>query len=302
MSARVSALEVVRLASDALEVEVLPGVGARVHRLRAFGHDLLRTPADPEQHVREPFAWGGYHMAPWCNRIAAGPTRVGTRVVDLASNFTDGTVIHGQVYACEWGRAADGTWAVRNGGAGAGWPWRYEARVGIAIQGATLRLRQALTNVDDEPMPAGIGWHPWFPRTTQLSIDGDRVYSPNIDTARLAEAVAGALDLRPLAEMVDGTDATWPIERGAAPVGLWWRGARVGATMTSDAATLHVAAALPTDVGAIAVEPQTHAPQGLRRLIKGEPGALAWLEPGATLAQTIEMNFTQQPSPTEGNT
>ncbi len=47
-----------------------------------------------------------------------------------------------------------------------------------------------------------------------------------------------------------------------------------------------VAATLPgTD--AVAVEPQTHAPDGLRRLARGEPGALALLPPGGRLELTM---------------
>jgi galactose mutarotase-like enzyme len=127
------------------------------------------------------------------------------------------------------------------------------------------------------------------------------VYSPNTGAPASSEPVAGAHDLREIGEMVDGTHATWPINADPA-VRLWWPEARLGATMRSDAATLHIAAALPSDVGALAVEPQTHSPQGLRRLLNGEPGAMAWLEPGASLSQTIEMTFTQQSSPTEGMT
>ena len=35
-----------------VDVVVLPEAGARIHRLRAFGHDVLRTPADPAEMIR----------------------------------------------------------------------------------------------------------------------------------------------------------------------------------------------------------------------------------------------------------
>jgi galactose mutarotase-like enzyme len=54
---------------------------------------------------------------------------------------------------------------------------------------------------------------------------------------------------------------------------------------------LHVTAANASDVQAIAVEPQTHAPQGLRRLLNGEPGALAWIQPGDELELPITIDF-----------
>ncbi len=64
-----------RVADGPLEAVLLPEAGARLHRLRAFGHDLLRTPSDPVDHLRDPIVWGGYLMAPWCNRLAREPRR-----------------------------------------------------------------------------------------------------------------------------------------------------------------------------------------------------------------------------------
>ena len=101
------------LRSDEMEVVVLPEQGARLHRIRAFGHDLLRTPDDVDAHAADPFFWGAYVMAPWCNRARTGPMAVAGRTTDLVSNFPDGTAIHGQVYARPWELAGDGWLTVR---------------------------------------------------------------------------------------------------------------------------------------------------------------------------------------------
>ena len=44
--------------------------------------------------------------------------------------------------------------------------------------------------------------------------------------------------------------------------------------------------------GAIATEPQTHAPQGLRRLLSGEPGALTLIAPGEAIELPITFEFS----------
>ena len=49
------------------------------------------------------------------------------------------------------------------------------------------------------------------------------------------------------------------------------------------------AVALPSR--AAAIEPQTHLPQGLGRLLRGEPGALELLAPAATLRLAMEWQF-----------
>jgi hypothetical protein len=50
-------------------------------------------------------------------------------------------------------------------------------------------------------------------------------------------------------------------------------------------------AASPSELDAIAVEPQTHAPQGLRGLSNCEPGALALLDPGEMLQLLTELTL-----------
>ena len=277
-----------RLTSEALEVVIIPAAGARIHRIRAFGYDMLRTPPDAAVHLREPFWWGAFQMAPWCNRIATGPVRAGRRLVHLDSNFADGSAIHGQVYVVPWDVLDEGTFAIEAGGDG--WPWRYRVTADFALDAAALRIRQQVVNLSDDAMPAGIGLHPWFPRSTLVSIEAERWYPRNIDSPPDPERVAGSSDLRTMREFPAGVDGTWTAPRPAI-VALHWPGTGVRATVTCDSPTLHITAAMPTDIGATAVEPQTHAPQGLRCLLHGEPGALAWLEPGAGLAHTIEMSF-----------
>src|SRR4051794_21530163 len=120
-------LEEVVVASDAVELIVLPGAGARLHSLRVMGNDVLRRPADPLEHLADPFFWGAFVMAPWCNRITPGPLDVGGQTIDLSPNFKDGTAIHGQVYAAEWQRVGDSAFAIE--AEGDGWPWRYRVEM-----------------------------------------------------------------------------------------------------------------------------------------------------------------------------
>ena len=170
-----------RVGDGSLEAVLLPEAGARLHRLRAFGHDLLRTPSDPADHLRDPIIWGGYLMAPWCNRLAAGPTAVDGRTLRLASNFPDGSAIHGQVYATPW--TITGAASCSVGAGGDGWPWPYDVTLSAVALDASLSLRWRLTNLADEPMPAGIGFHPWWRRPVELRVDAGLAYASNITPA-----------------------------------------------------------------------------------------------------------------------
>ena len=145
-------MESVVLRGDDIELTVLPGVGARVHSLRVRGHELVRSPADAAQHVAEPFFWGGYIMAPWCNRLATGPVAVAGRTINLAPNFPDGSAIHGQVYDAAWQRTDDASFAIERDGDG--WPWRYRAEIDYRLEGRHVAITQRLRNLGGEPCPA----------------------------------------------------------------------------------------------------------------------------------------------------
>ncbi len=281
-------MEELRFSDGPMEVVVLPEVGARLHRVRAFGHDLLRTPEDVDRHVRDPFFWGAFVMAPWCNRIEADPVPVGSRRIDLGSNFADGSAIHGQVYARPWDRHEDGTFVVRGGGDG--WPWAYEVGLRIEVLGRSVRIDQTLINRSDDPMPAGLGIHPWFRRPVLVAIRGDAVLSPNTATRPWPEPVHGPFDLREVGEMPADLDATWT-HLAQPPVELRWPDLGIRATMRITSPTIYVVAASPGDLDAIAVEAETHAPQGLRRLLNGEPGGLTMLDPGRMLGLSVELAF-----------
>lgn len=272
------------LRSDQLEVVLLPELGARLHRLRAFGHDLLRTPEDPAGHRADPFFWGAYVMAPWCNRVRPGPVEVAGRTVDLAPNFEDGSAIHGQVSARPWTVEPDGS--LRTSGGGDGWPWPYEVVCHASVEGPTLTLAYRLTNRSDGVMPAGLGLHPWFRRPLEVSIPAATVYPANAESPPVPAPVSGQLDLRARRQLAPNLDACWA-SLASPRIDLAWPERDLAARIEVETDRLLVAAASPAHLDAVAVEPQTHGPDALRRLLAGEPDALTMLAPGQSLALVV---------------
>jgi aldose 1-epimerase len=277
-----------RLSSASIELELLPAAGARVHRLKVFGQDVLRTPGDPHLHARDPFFWGAYHMAPWCNRLETRPVQVGRRTIELTSNFRDGTAIHGQVYQRPWIEEGDGRFSVSAGGNG--WPWPYTVRVLAQVGDRSVSLAQTVTNRADESMPTGLGWHPWFRKPVEVAIRAATVIPSNSDPAATRQPVLGAYDLRQLEAMAADLDATWT-DLAQPAVELRWSDIRIRAMVRIAAEARFVAAASPRDIDAVAVETQTHAPFGLSRTLHGRHGGLALLEPGGSLTLTTDLEF-----------
>src|SRR3954471_8161188 len=231
------AMQQLTFTSDDVELVVLPEVGARWHRLRAFGQDVLRTPDDLQEHIRDTFFWGAYPMAPWAGRVDATSLDVANRRVTFQANFPDGTAIHGHVYNVPWEAQDDGTLHVAGGGDG--WPWPYEVTTKYDVRGTTMRVDYALTNASDAPMPAGIGVHPWWRKPLDIAIHATGVLTPNWTTPAEPEPVSGAFDLRQLRPMPSDLDATWAGLTEPA-VDFAWPGTPLRATMRADAPSVYV--------------------------------------------------------------
>jgi aldose 1-epimerase len=281
-------LDLVTLGDDDLAVEVLPGVGARIHRIRFGGVEILRTPEDPAVHVAQPWFWGSYPLAPWCNRVPAGPGRAAGRAIDLPSNFPDGTAIHGQVAEAAWTDEGAGRFRIRRGGDG--WPWPYEVVQTLVVEAPCVELTLGLTNQGDRPMPAGLGIHPWFRDPVEVTIRAASVHPSNVDPSPIPEPVSGDLDRRSPGPLAVGVDAAWT-DLGDPPVELAWPAERLRATLTTSPNARYIVAAHLDGIDATAVEPNTHAPAGLRRLALGEPGGLELIDAGETLTMTTALRF-----------
>jgi aldose 1-epimerase len=286
------AIEEVSWSSDALQVTVLPEVGCRVHRLRAFDVDLLRTPDDPVTHRDDPFFWGAYVMAPWANRVRATAMTVEGRQVRLAANFPDGSAIHGLVHDRAWERRDDSNFAIRHTD-GDGWPWPFEVGAAIEVAGRTLRLSYRLRNVADAPMPAGIGIHPWFRRELRVGLGAARVIARNDDSEAEATPVRGELALDVERPLPIGLDATW-LDLDPPRVELAWPELGLAGTLgVRRAGGTHVAVASPYLLDAVAVEAVTNVPWALDRRAEGRPGAIEVLEPGAELSLDVQLDVSR---------
>ena len=51
------------------------------------------------------------------------------------------------------------------------WPWRYRARQTVALAGGALSLTLEVANLSDEAMPAGLGFHPYFPSAGEAAVE-----------------------------------------------------------------------------------------------------------------------------------
>ena len=151
---------------------VSPDAGARLTSLTwadgSRSHDLI-VPLDAPPPF-DPHHWpsgGAFAMAPYSNRLGGATFTWGARRIHLTSPPGETYALLGFVHRTGWQVRSRGpaeavlSYTHRPGDEG--WPWRFELTMQVALDegGATVRL--CITNLSDEAMPAGLGWHPYHP-------------------------------------------------------------------------------------------------------------------------------------------
>ena len=142
------------LVAGDVRVVVLPEHGGRLGSLTIGGRELLVT-SDPQG----PIFWGSYPMAPWAGRTAHGRFRFKGTEHELPLAMPP-HAIHGVVHDRPWLVTGNDELAIE---LDERWPFR-----GRVVQRFALDedgLESTLTLIAREPMPATVGWHPWFRRS-----------------------------------------------------------------------------------------------------------------------------------------
>jgi len=190
-----------RLVLEALDarLEVSPIPGGRISSLIVRGNELLVTEGSGSM------LWGSFPMVPFAGRIRDGRFRFADRDVELARNYPP-DAIHGTVFERPWQVDNQSTLSID---LGPGWP--FAGRVVQEFLLSDDRLDVSLTLRAEEPMPAVLGWHPWFRRRltgrvgqpaepsgpVELHLDAARMYVRDADglpTGELVEPPAGPWD------------------------------------------------------------------------------------------------------------
>ena len=102
---------------------------------------------------------------------ASGRFAFAGRTVALAPNLR-GHAIHGLGFRSAWTVTARdaASCLLEQQHAPGEWPWAYRATQRIALTADGLVLELAVASESQTPMPLGLGWHPYFPRTAGTTL------------------------------------------------------------------------------------------------------------------------------------
>lgn len=275
-----------RVEAHGFMLEVDPEHGAAITAFARSGADggAILRPAPAE--LQRMYDAACFPLAPFCNRIRDGVFTFRGRRIELKPNVEgEPSPIHGQAWQSPWqvlAREPDSLTLSYSHPAGE-WPWSYEVVQTLRLIEGGLVARLRLTNTDAEPMPAGLGFHPYYPCDPDTVLDAQVACVWSVDARVLPVermAATGRYDLNH--RRIDRADLDNGYDGWIGRATLTWptRGQRL--TLMSESGFLQVYA--PAEGGLVVVEPVTHANDAL-----SWPEAdwarlgMAVVEPGASL-------------------
>jgi len=245
--------------------------------------------ADPS-----PTALASFPLVPFVNRVRGGHFDFRGRRVTLERNMPpDPSPLHGQGWLGVWtveSAASDSAELVYRHEAGE-WPWAYEARQSFALDETGLGLDLSCTNRSDEPMPCGLGQHPYFHCTpaTRLDTGVESVWTIDEQVLPVEQVPAvGRYDLRDRRVCGQGLDHGFGGWKGRATVtdpGLPFR-----IEMSSPDARFFQLYS-PASGGLFVIEPVTHANAAMNEPEESWADlGLRVLEPGESMSLTMRVD------------
>jgi len=163
------------LEAGRLRLTLSPSIGGAISAFEWLGADgarpILRKCHSPLEKVLDACC---FPLVPYVNRIRGGTFSFRGRTVHLEPNMAgDPSPLHGQGWLNPWTvEQESGSSAILVYRHEAGeWPWSYEARQDFSLDEGGLSIRLGCRNTSADPMPCGLGVHPYFDCGPETRID-----------------------------------------------------------------------------------------------------------------------------------
>jgi aldose 1-epimerase len=256
------------LHADGLEAGLRPHAGAALTHFTDLSGaepvDLLRRCVSGSE---DPLDSACFPLVPYCNRVRDGRFGFRGREVQLSRNMPGQKhPLHGQGWRGAWRvlEASDRFAQLAFDHAAGEWPWTYESRLTVMLRGRGLEMVLTCRNLSQEPMPCGLGLHPYYPCDAETVLDTQvsEVWTVDDEIMPTGKApAAGRYDLKD--RQVCGQDLDNGYEGWSGRAVFRWPDRGRGLTLTSEAPRFQLYS--PKAGGLVAAEPVTHANAALNR-------------------------------------
>jgi len=164
----------VELVAGRLRLTLSPSIGGSISAVEWIGEEGVR-PILRKCHsgLEKVLDAASFPLVPYVNRIRDGRFTFRGHEVVLAPNMAgDPSPLHGQGWLGQWkvGASDEGYAELSFQHEAAEWPWSYEARQEFELDEGGFSASLTCRNRSAEPMPCGLGQHPYFPCGPQTRI------------------------------------------------------------------------------------------------------------------------------------
>jgi len=250
------------LHADGLEAGLKPHAGgALTHFCDLSGPEPVDLFRRGKAGSDDPLDSAGFPLVPFCNRVRDGRFSFRGREVVLPRNMPGQKhPLHGQGWRSSWRvLEASGSFAqIAFQHEARDWPWTYHSRMTVMLKARGLEVVLACRNLSDEPMPCGLGLHPYYPCDAETVLDTrvTEVWTVDDEIMPVAKAPAnGRYGLKDRKVCGQGLDNGYEGWSGTAV--LRWPNRGRGLKLTSEARRFQLYS--PEEGGLIAAEPVTNA-------------------------------------------
>lgn len=156
-------MQAATIESEGYRLECEPGKGGVLRSLTWFGRDVLRAAG---ANCDDPLQTAMFPLVPFSNRLSEDVV-VNGRPVCLPRYLQDcDLAIHGFGWQKEWQveQLTKRTIRIALEDSHSPWPSAYRAEQELSVGKDGFVVKLTLTNNGTDPLPAGIGFHPYFPR------------------------------------------------------------------------------------------------------------------------------------------
>ena len=317
---------VLRDAGRRSEAWVLPGVGANCFAFRVEREGdlvpLLYEPPDAESLRNRPSGFGIPILFPFPNRVEEGRFSYGDQDYLIPPSEGQSHAIHGFVMGRRWSstvtRARDDTGAMVRCEFRSSeypelanqYPSSFEAAVIVRLKGGILWVTLEAVNTGNERMPAGIGFHPYFPlpfrdtgdrATCTVQMPASAVWPLREDCIPTGELiqVQGEFDLRNPRRLGDRTyDHVWSAltcREGWSRSSYRDPEAQIAIHIDADESFRELVLFAPDTRPVICVEPYTCTTNALNLNARGADAGLVHLEPGERIRGVMRIAALLEP-------
>lgn len=265
--------DVIALRHADLELELCPGAGGSITRLRSAGRDLLRPATARFLATGDAVEASSFPLVPFSNRIENAELAFRGRRYALPANMAgEPHAIHGQGWQLPWHvvEHAPARAALELEHALPGTPFCYRASQVLELHAWGLELHMQLVNLGRDPMPAGLGFHPYFERGSGATLQAelDCVWLP--DEQKIPRGAASLPDPWDFssARSLDGVDLDHCFGGWGGRARLCWSDG-LALELAADRPLDHLVLYVPPRETYFCVEPVSHVPDGFNLWERG---------------------------------